>query len=144
MARTHIPAELRRLVNSRAHECCEYCLLHQDDTQFTHQVDHLVAIKHDGQTVSENLALACLKCNRNKGSDLTAIDPVDGVIVPLFNPRAQVWTEHFAVAGVRVVGLMPPGRATVRLLRMNDRRQLTQRRRLMMAGRYPPAHDRSG
>lgn len=140
MSRTYIPAELRRLVIERARECCEYCLLHQDNTSFTHPLDHLIAVKHGGQTSSENLALACLRCNRNKGSDLSAIDPADGAIVTLFNPRTQTWNEHFALDGVRIVGLTPTGRATVRLLRINDRAQLAQRRRLSAIGRYPPPH----
>lgn len=140
MSRTHVPAELRRLVIARARECCEYCLLHQDDTPFTHQIDHLIAVKHGGQTLLINLALACLKCNRNKGSDLSAIDPLDGAIVTLFTPRTQVWTEHFAVDNARVVGLTPIGRATVQLLRINDRVRLAQRRKLAVAGRYPPTH----
>jgi len=140
MPRSAIPAELRRLVSARAQGACEYCLLHQDDTQFAHQMDHVIAVKHGGQTVSDNLALACLKCNRYKGSDLTAIDPVDGVIVQLFNPRAQIWSEHFTLDGARLVGLTQTGRATVALLQLNDRARLMQRRGLIMAGRYPPAH----
>ena len=140
MPRAHIPVELRRLVLERAHECCEYCLLRQDDTQFAHHIDHVIAVKHGGETVSNNLALACLKCNRYKGSDLTAIDPVDRVIVQLFNPRVQVWSEHFVLDGARLVGLTQTGRATVALLQMNDRARLMQRRRLIVAGRYPPTH----
>jgi hypothetical protein len=139
MSRTHIPVELRRLVIERALGCCEYCLPQQDDTPFTHQLDHLIAVKHYGQTSSENLALACLKCNRNKGSDLSALDPLDGSIVTLFNPRTQRWAEHFVLDGARVVGLTPTGRATVQLLRINDRVRLAQRRRLAVVGRYPPA-----
>lgn len=140
MPRTHVPAELRRLVIARARECCEYCLLHQDDTPFTHQIDHLIAVKHGGQTILINLALACLKCNRNKGSDLSAIDPLDGSIITLFNPRTQLWAEHFALDGARVIGLTPTGRATVQLLRINDRVRLAQRRNLADVGRYPPPH----
>jgi HNH endonuclease len=40
---------------------------------FSHQVDHLISLKHDGQTVSVNLALACLDYNRYKGSDLAVL-----------------------------------------------------------------------
>ena len=140
MSRFHIPAQLRRLGIGRAQGCCEYCLLPQEDADFPHEVDHVVALKHGGLTVSENLALACLKCNRYKGSDLTAIDPVDGVIVPLFNPRTQVWDEHFALDGALMIGLTQTGRATVALLRMNDPVRVNQRQQLMEAGRYPPPH----
>ena len=137
MPRTHIPIELRRLVVERAHECCEYCLLHQDDAESPHQVDHLIAIEHSGQTISENLALACQLCNRYKGSDLATIDPAEGKIVPLFNPRTQIWSEHFELAGAQILGLTSTGRATVELLRLNDEARLLDRQALIDAGRYP-------
>jgi len=139
MPRIYIPAGLRRLIIERARECCEYCGLHQTDAGFPHEIDHLIALKHGGRTVSENLVLACLKCNRNKGSDLTAIDPVDRVIVPLFNPRAQVWSEHFTRVGAYLIGQTQVGRATVALLQLNDDVRVERRQVLISVGRYPPA-----
>jgi hypothetical protein len=136
MSRVHIPDALRRLVIERAGARCEYCLMHQDDTPFTHQLDHLIALKHGGQTSGNNLALACLLCNRHKGSDLTTIDPVTGELVPLFNPRADLWHEHFELNGARIVGKTPVGRATVLLLRLNDRLRLIQRQALIAVRRY--------
>ncbi len=144
MSRIRIPTRLRRQVIKRARECCEYCLLHQDYAESTHQIDHLIALKHGGSTVSGNLALACLNCNRFKGSDLTAIDPVDGVIVPLFNPRTQSWNEHFELAGGYLVGLTQTGRGTTALLRFNDEVRVNQRRILIEAGNYPPSHVSQG
>ena len=47
---TRPTAELRRRVVERAGNCCEYCLLHQDFVASTHQVDHVIAEKHGGQT----------------------------------------------------------------------------------------------
>jgi hypothetical protein len=38
---TYIPEPLRRLVVERAGGRCEYCLLHEDDTFFTHEIDHI-------------------------------------------------------------------------------------------------------
>ena len=136
MSRIAIPAALRRLVTERAGGRCEYCLIHQDDTPFTHHVDHLTPLKHGGQTIESNLALACLECNRYKGSDLTAIDPADGAVVLLFNPRTQVWIEHFRLEGARIVGQTPAGRATVVLLRLNDPARLIRRQALIEAGHY--------
>jgi hypothetical protein len=51
---------------------------------------------------------------------------VDGQLVPLFHPRNQTWSDHFAFDGALVSGLTPVGRGTVRLLDMNDedRRQI--------------------
>ena len=137
MTRSYIPDALRRLVVERAQGRCEYCLLHQDDLPFSHHIDHIIPLKHGGKTESDNLALACLDCNRYKGSDLTAIDPTDGAISPLFNPRLQIWKEHFSFDGARIVGQTPIGRATTALLRLNDRMRVMQRQILIEAGRYP-------
>lgn len=137
MSRVYIPAELRHLVCERARWCCEYCLLHQDDADAPHQFDHLIALKHDGRTVSENLALACQLCNRYKGSDLAAIDPLTGAPAWLFNPRQQKWHEHFELVGARIIGLTPAGRATVEVLRLNAPSRLIDRQSLLDVGRYP-------
>ena len=140
MPRPHIPVSLRRLVTDRAYACCEYCLMPQAVAAGMHQIDHLVALKHGGATVSDNLALACIDCNQFKGSDLAAIDPVERVIVPLFNPRLQHWSNHFQLVGVRIVGLTPVGRATIALLRLNDEARLIDRQMLSDARLYPPLH----
>jgi len=52
MRRVHPSADLRRVVIERAKGKCEYCLVHQDDTPFTHPIDHIIAIRHGGQTVA--------------------------------------------------------------------------------------------
>ena len=140
MPRIHIPDQLRRLVIERALGCCEYCLIHQDHTPEPHHIDHLLAIKHAGKTEPVNLALACARCNRFKGSDFAAIDPADGQPAILFNPRLQPWKDHFALDGALIVGLTPSGRATVELLRMNDQSVLVHRRKLILKKRYPPLH----
>jgi len=137
MRRVYPSADLRRIVIERARGKCEYCLLHQDDTPFTHPIDHIVAIRHGGKTVADNLALACLECNRNKGADLTTIDPLTGTITPLFHPRKQTWHEHFRLEAVQIVGLTDVGRATITLLRLNDPLRLMEREALMAIGRYP-------
>ena len=60
MSQTYVSVELRRLVLFRADRRCEYCLIHEDDTFFGCEVDHIVSEKHDGPTVADNLAYACL------------------------------------------------------------------------------------
>ncbi len=137
MPRQHIPTRLRRLVTQRAGERCEYCLIHQDDRPETHQLDHVLAVKHGGLTEESNLALACLFCNSSKGPNLSAIDPLNGEIVPLFNPRTQNWNKHFELSGASIVGLTSIGRATVVLLRLNDHERLDYRQNLIEIGRYP-------
>ncbi len=94
MSVTYIPAALRNLVYERADGCCEYCLISETVTFAAHQIDHIIAEKHGGQTVEENLALSCALCNKYKGSDLTSIDPETGEIVRLFNPPARGCLER--------------------------------------------------
>lgn len=139
MPRQYISQALRRLVVERARECCEYCLLHEDDSPDPHQVDHILPIKHGGQTVSENLAYACTECNWFKGTDFAAIDQISGEIVSLFNPRTQQWREHFALEGARIAALSATGRVTVDLLRLNRAARLLERETLIVSGRYPPS-----
>ncbi len=86
MSVTHIPAALRRLVVERAENRCEYCLLPADVAFFPHEVDHAVSEKHGGKTEAENLAFACWRCNRHKGSDLGSLDPQTEDFSLLFNP----------------------------------------------------------
>lgn len=45
---TRIPDALRRRVIDRAQGCCEYCLVSRDDTLVPHEVDHIIAEKHEG------------------------------------------------------------------------------------------------
>jgi hypothetical protein len=113
-------------------------LIHQDDAIATLQVDHVVAEKHGGQTTLANLALSCMSCNLRKGSDISSLDPISGIVVPLFNPRTQVWKEHFQIEDFRIVGLTPEGRTTVEFLRLNSYERLAERRELIAAGRFPP------
>lgn len=71
------------------------------------------------KSVLHNLALACFDCNRFKGSDIASVDPVSGVLTPIFNPRTNRWSEHFRFDSGRIVPLTSIGRATARLLRLN-------------------------
>ena len=50
---------LAEFVWQRARSLCEYCQLSQVCSQLTFEVDHIIAIKHDGKTQAANLALSC-------------------------------------------------------------------------------------
>jgi len=139
-ARAFIPIAIRQFVVVRARGRCEYCLVHQDDRPEAHQLDHIIALKHDGQTIPENLALACAICNNNKGSDFATIDWATETIVPLFNPRRQQWSDHFRLEGVEIIGITSTGLATAKLLRLNEPDRLLFRQALLAAGLYPPTN----
>jgi hypothetical protein len=135
---TYIPVALRRLVEDRARGRCEYCLLPAEVAFFAHEVDHVIAEKHGGVTEDANLAYTCWRCNRHKGTDLGSFDPETGAFSMLFNPRTQLWREHFALDGDgQLRGLTPAGRTTVWLLQINTTERVHERRRLVALGRYP-------
>jgi hypothetical protein len=133
---THVSEALRAQVVQRASGRCEYCLVHQDDSLYAHEVDHIIPVKHRGETSADNLCLACLECNRYKGSDFGSFDPETERITPLFNPRQQLWHEHFLLEGARIIPLSPEGRVTVFVLKLNDEMRVSARRALIDAGRY--------
>lgn len=133
----YVSASLRQRIREHAVGKCEYCLIHQTFSIYSHEIDHIIAVKHGGQTTEENLVLACLSCNRYKGSDLTSIDPKTKSITVLFNPRAQSWTDHFALHRGLILGTTAVGRTTAFLLRMNEASRLQLRQALTAKGLYP-------
>ena len=137
MSRPHISAALRTFVFERAAGRCEYCRIHQDDVASRHPIDHITPLSHGGETDETNLALACSLCNTAKGSNLSGIDPLTGRVALLYDPRRQKWSRHFALEGAAIIGLTATGRATVRLLRLNDLRRSDERLRLQAINRYP-------
>jgi hypothetical protein len=93
-----------------------------------------------GATDETNLALSCLGCNSFKGAFQTGIDPVTENETPLFHPRQQRWTEHFAWSedGTHVIGITATGRATVVRLRLNRPGLVNLRLALRVFGVHPP------
>ena len=122
-----VSENLRERVARRADHRCEYCLIDEEDSGFTHQIDHIISRKHGGRSTFDNLAYACLVCNRYKGSDLSSLDPMTGEIVRLFHPRRDRWADHFRASSNRIEGLSEIGRATAGLLRMNSSERVTER-----------------
>ena len=138
MSQTYIPAALRRLVRERAQDRCEYCLIPESVTLAAHWIDHIVAEKHGGKTDAENLANSCTLCNQHKGSDLSSIDPETGLIVPLFNPRRDSWSEHFRLTGGRIEPATATGRVTEQLLQFNRANRIAEREQLVLVGLLRP------
>ncbi len=135
---SYISAELRRIVLERSGDRCEYCLIHSDDTIYGCQVDHVIAEKHFGETASNNLALACVFCNRSKGSDIGSNATSTCEFTRFFNPRSDRWNEHFRFDQFNVVPLTPIGEATIAILQMNHDDRILERQVLHMDGRFPP------
>lgn len=132
MSVTYIPQALRRAVRERAENRCEYCRIHENDTEFGCEVDHIISEKHMGRTELDNLALSCFFCNRNKGSDIGSVrSSEDSEIIRFFNPRADVWSEHFAFDARRqIVPATDIGRVTARIFGFNAENRLLERQAL--------------
>lgn len=133
----YINSELRQLVAIRANFVCEYCLLAETDAYFNFQIEHIISRKHGGSSELENLALACVFCNRYKGSDIATLSLETSELVRFYNPRIDRWQEHFRLNEAVIESLTEIGEATIRILQMNHNDQVLERRILIRLGRYP-------
>jgi 5-methylcytosine-specific restriction endonuclease McrA len=130
---------LAQEVRDRARGVCEYCHLPDTVHDIPFEIDHIIAQKHHGPTVSSKLLYSCLHCNRHKGTDLAGLDPKTKKLTRLFNPRRHLWSRHFRWAGPILVGKTPVGRTTVDVLAMNDPVRVALRQQLIDEGLYPPS-----
>lgn len=140
MTRPAVPRAVRRLVRDRAGNRCEYCRHPASYAYSSFVCDHVIPrVLGSGNDASE-LAWACAGCNSSKYAKTRACDPQTGRTVPLFNPRRQNWSQHFAWNGdtLLVIGRTATGRATVEALRLNRPELLGLRRLLHAAGEHPP------
>lgn len=134
---SYISPAIRQQVASRANNVCEYCLIAEEDSYFRHQVEHIISLKHGGSSDLENLALACVFCNRNKGSDVAALAPETQTAVRFYNPRTDRWSDNFLIDGVFIAPLTDSAEATIRILQMNHNDQILEREILAKRGNYP-------
>lgn len=129
-----LPADVRRLVAERADFCCEYCLIPESQAFIPYQIDHIIAQKHGGDSVLDNLAYSCAPCNKRKGSDVATVDRSTDRITRLYHPRRDVWFEHFRLDEAWIEPLSAVGRATVGLLQLNRPELLIERDQLLRLG----------
>ncbi len=124
-----------------AHHRCGYCLSPQHLVMAKLEIEHIIPLAKGGTDDEVNLWLACPLCNGHKGDKISAIDPLSKTAVALFNPRTQIWVDHFRWSkdGIYIIGLTPIGRATIEALHLSDDPQaLTVRRYWVVAGWHPP------
>ena len=135
--RRKIPSRLRSEVARRAGYRCEYCLIHEEDTFYGCQVEHIISLKHGGTNDLDNFAYACAFCNYAKGANIATIIDDTKQLVRLFNPRHDRWQDHFRLEGAHIVPLTEIGEATVKVLGLNHPSRIMERELLIRAGRYP-------
>jgi 5-methylcytosine-specific restriction endonuclease McrA len=133
---------IRQQVSAEANHCCEYCRTSRRLIGMPLVIDHVIPQVAGGGNERTNLAAACYRCNEFKGAKTHALDPATGELVPLFNPRTQLWSVHFtwAIGGSHIVGLSPTGRATVVALRLNNE-YIVETRALWVAREWHPPPD---
>jgi hypothetical protein len=85
------------------------------------------------------LALSCDGCNSNKRANIEWHDPETGVTVSLFNPRQDVWYNHFQWSDdfTLIISKTSTGRATIDLLKMNRNGLVNIRKALLAYGVFP-------
>ena len=128
-------SRLDKRVRKRALDRCEYCHVPQAVVLRPHQIDHVIAKKHGGETAMSNLALSCLMCNGCKGSNVAGVDTETGRIIRLFHPRRDLWKKHFRLRDNGLIdGLSSMGRVTIEVLRMNDAKSVSLRAALIEEG----------
>lgn len=103
-------------------------------------IDHIQPQSLGGSDDLTNLAAACYRCNEFKGSRISGIDPLTQDEVALFNPRSQLWSEHFRwdELGTKLTGLTPVGRLTVAALNLNNEDVVAARSIWVKWGWHPP------
>jgi hypothetical protein len=113
----------------------------QSCTQLPHEVDHIRAQKHNGLSTPENLCWSCALCNSFKGSDVSAYTPDTDELTRLFNPRVDIWNEHFDWSDGVLIGKTNIAAATIGLLRINSDSRVSHRRLLIKCHLFPPKVD---
>jgi hypothetical protein len=137
MEHPYIERQLRRLVATRADHLCEYCLIQEQDTALGCAVDHIISLKHGGETDADNLAYACVFCNRFKGSDIGSIVWQIREFTRFYHPRWDNWGEHFKLEDALIQPITNIGEVTARILGFNDRPRLLERQLLITKNKYP-------
>jgi hypothetical protein len=140
MSPTRVGQRLRAQVLVNAGGRCGYCRLSEEITGTPLEIEHNMPEAHGGPTRRPNLWAVCRYCNLLKSDRVSAADPETSTEVPLFNPRAQRWSEHFfwIEGGLRIQGTTPTGRATVAALALNRALLVCASTYWVSAGWHPP------
>lgn len=135
-----IPDDLRKKVQESFHYRCAYCQSSQQYVLGVLEIDHIIPLSLGGTSDETNLCLACRLCNNYKSNQIDAIDLTTNTNVRLFNPRTQLWKEHFEwdETSTQIIGTTPCGRATVDALKLNNKIALIVRKNWVIAGWHPP------
>lgn len=102
---------------------------------YSFHFDHIKSIKHSGESIIENLAYSCPECNLNKGSDLATLNN-QNELIRFFNPRIDIWEEHFLLNEGLIIAKTEIGEATIKIFKMNDIERLIFRKQVIELGQF--------
>jgi len=126
---SRISVSLRTKVGKRAGFRCEYCQIPEFILATSFHVDHIQSIKHGGNDHFDNLAFACPHCNQNKGTDIATLSE-SKQLVRFFNPRIDLWNNHFENHSGLIIGKSDIGNATSKILDFNQTERVILRQLL--------------
>lgn len=133
----YISSFIREEVRRRADSRCEYCRIHDKFSFLAFHIDHIISIKHGGETVLENLAYSCPICNANKGTDIATYIGKPSRLTRLFNPRSDEWDQHFQIELTgEIIAITRVGRGTIKILDLNHPDSIIERLVLIRKGLF--------
>lgn len=137
----YISVDLRQQLVAADNHHCAYCQTQQTNSGYPMVVDHIYPQSKGGTTTFANLCFSCHRCNEFKGATIQLSDPITDQLTPLFHPRQQVWSDHFAwsATGTHIIGLTAVGRVTVIALNMNNETIVEARQNWVSVGWHPPS-----
>lgn len=128
----------RQYIALRADYRCEYCKKPEIISNFSFHIEHIIGRQHGGSDRIDNLAYSCSYCNWKKGPNIGTVLTEAGPIIQLFNPRVNLWSDHFLVyANGLIVAKTEIGEGTLRLLEFNASERIMERQELIDLGFYP-------
>jgi len=133
---SYIPKAFRLFVSHRAAFRCEYCKVPDLGFAFPFQIDHIRAIKHNGLTVLSNLAYCCPDCNRYKGTDPGSYLDESTAIIRFYNPRTDIWEDHFVIDDGIIYPKTQEGNVTVHIFQFNLPERIIYRQELVASDLY--------
>lgn len=136
---TSISKSVKDFVAQRSLFCCEYCLSQARYSVDYFSIEHILPRSKGGGNDVMNLAYACRTCNGHKYTHTVGVDPLDGRSASLYNPRTDVWNEHFRWSDdcSIIIGISPCGRGTVERLKLNRPSLINLRTVLFSFGKHP-------
>jgi 5-methylcytosine-specific restriction endonuclease McrA len=132
-----VSVSLRKRVKYRAEARYEYCLLPERVSYYSFHVEHIRSIKNGGTDQFDNLAYCCPDCNYFKGSNVATFAEDDETLVRFFDPRKDLWEDHFHLKNGVITGKTAIGTATEQIFRFNEVDRLIFRQQLIGLNLYP-------